>query len=42
MNSDVIPDNVASKARALYDEDDFWPVYRAWYEVKAQRPGVLA
>lgn len=42
VNSDVIPDNVASKARALYDEDDFWPIYRAWYEVKAQRPGVFA
>ena len=41
-NSNVIPDNVASEARDLYDEDDFWPVFRAWYEVKAQRPGAFA
>lgn len=41
-NSDVIPDNVASEVRGLYDEDDFWPVYRAWYDVKAERPGAVA
>ena len=41
-NSDAIPDNVASAVRDLYDEDDFWPIYRAWYDVKAQRPGVVA
>lgn len=41
VNSDVIPGNVASMARDLYDEDDFWPVYRAWYDVRAQRPGVF-
>lgn len=42
VNSDVIPDNVASMARDLYDEDDFWPIYRAWYEVKAERPTAVA
>ncbi|WP_118838211.1 hypothetical protein [Salinibacter ruber] len=41
-NSDVIPNNVASEVRHLYDEDDFWPVYRAWYDVQAQRPGTIA
>jgi hypothetical protein len=38
VNSDVIPENVAPKARNLHYEDDFWPIYRAWYEVKAERP----
>lgn len=42
VNSDVIPDNVAFMARDLYDEDDFWPIYRAWYEVKAERPTAVA
>jgi hypothetical protein len=41
-DSDVVPDGVASRVRELYQEDDFWPVYKAWYEVKARRPGVLA
>lgn len=42
VNSDVIPDNVASMARDLYDEDDFWPIYRAWYDVKAERSTAVA
>jgi hypothetical protein len=32
-DSKVIPSNVASKTRGLYEEDDFRPIFSAWYEV---------
>lgn len=38
-DSDIVPDNVASKTRELYEEDDFWPVFSAWYDVQGNRPG---
>jgi len=41
-SSDVIPADLASRVRGLYQEDDFWPVYRAWYDVKAKRPTAVA
>jgi hypothetical protein len=41
-DSEVIPADVASKTRDLYQEDDFWPVYKAWYDVKEQRPTAVA
>lgn len=32
-DSKVIPSNVATKTRGLYEEDDFRPIFNAWYDV---------
>lgn len=37
--SEVVPHNVTSKTRELYEEKDFWPVFSAWYDVEGNMPG---
>lgn len=37
-DGEILPQNVASKTREFYAEDDFVPVFSEWYEVETTRP----